>query len=226
VSSSNRNKKEQQAQPQEPTPALVAALADFAQAAETRRIENICKTYNAMKASANGMSIQHLLSLADEALGRSSLGLIVTAYSQEKCFMCNKGSNPCEACDAGDSESRGHCVHCNSTGEAPCDFCAGTGWVGNDVIPHELQIPVWRHRLKTTHKLLEKYAKTYTKATLDDLAGRPSNDKQRQAAILETGRLAAKLHALGKSCAITDHTQAEHLTSAEAKVRACLKILS
>ncbi|MBT3200926.1 MAG: hypothetical protein HN350_13545 [Phycisphaerales bacterium] len=78
----------------------------------------------------------------------------------------------------------------------------------------------------TPPKLLEEYAKTYTKAPLDELAGRPSNDKQRQAAILETGRLAAKLHALEKSCAITDHTQAEHLKSAEAKVRACLKILS
>ena len=208
-------------------PAPVAkAIETFAAAAHTRRIENICKAYETLKSSVNGLSIQHVLPLADKIIGQSTLVLVVSAYSHEKCFMCENGSVPCETCSEDDTDSQARCSHCNSTGYAPCEFCAGTGWVGNDVIPRELHRAVWRSRLKHTHQILEKYAKLYTRAFLDDLSRRPVQDDQRRLAIMETIRMAAKIHALIQSCAVTDPEHVKHLATAEQKIRACLTMLS
>jgi hypothetical protein len=205
---------------------LVKAIESFASAAETRRIENICQAYETLKSSANGMGVQDLLPLVDKAIGKSALSLIVSAYAHEKCFMCQSGSIPCEACGDDDTDTRSRCEHCSSTGLAPCEFCAGTGWVGNDVIPHELRRAVWKYRLKHTHKLLEKYARLYDRVFLDALSRRPLDDPQRRRAIVETLRLSAKLRSLTESCAVTDPKHAKHLLAAEQKVRICLTMLS
>ena len=85
---------------------------------------------------------------------------------------------------------------------------------------------MWRKRLKHTHHILEKYATLYTKPFLDELSQRPTSDQQRRQAVAETIRLAAKLHALTQSCAVTDPKHSEHLASAEEKVSNCLKVLS
>jgi hypothetical protein len=208
--------------------AVAGAVESLAAAAQTRRIENICKAYEELKTSANGFGIQHLLTLADKVIGKSALSLIVSAYANEKCFMCTNGSSPCEACseDEAEADSQTKCSNCNSTGLAPCEFCAGTGWVGNDVIPRELHRSVWRKRLKHTHHILEQYATLYTKAFLDDLSKRPTSDPQRRQAIVETIRLASKLHALTQSSAVTDPKHSKHLATAEEKVSNCLKTLS
>jgi hypothetical protein len=205
---------------------VAKAIESFTAAAQTRRIENICQAYETLKSSANGMGIQHVLPLVDQTLGKSALTLVVSAYAQEKCFMCQNGSIPCEACGDDDADTRAKCSHCTSTGLAPCEFCAGTGWVGNDVIPHELRGAVWRNRLKQTHKILEKYARLYTKVFLDALSRRPLDDPQRRQAISETIRLAAKLHALAGSRVVSDPEHAKHLQMAEQKVRTCLTMLS
>lgn len=202
------------------------AVESFASAAESRRIENICKAYETLKASANGLGIHNVIPLADKLIGKSALSLVVSAYSHEKCFMCQGGSIPCEACGDDDSGTRTECSHCNSTGLAPCEFCEGTGWVGNDVIPHELLKAVWRHRLKSTHKVLEKYARLYDKVFLDALSRRPLDDPQRRMAIAETIRLAAKLRVLANSCAVSDPAHVKHLMAAEQKVRICLTMLA
>jgi hypothetical protein len=209
-------------------PAVAGAVESLATAAHTRRIDFICKAYEELKTSANGFGIQHLLTLTDKVIGKSALALIVAAYAHEKCFMCTNGSSVCEVCseDEAGSASQIKCSNCNSTGLTPCEFCAGTGWVGDDVIPHELHRSVWRSRLKQTHHILEKYAKTYPKALLDDISQRPSSDDQRRLAIVETIRLSAKLHALTQSSAVTDPKHFKHLATAETKVSNCLKILS
>lgn len=226
----------QDRQPERPTeaptelaqlPAGVAlAVETFASAAHTRRIENICKAYDTLKSSANGYGIQHLLPLVDKLIGRSSLALIVSAYSHEKCFMCANGSIPCEACAEDDSDSQSICSNCGCTGYAPCEFCGGTGWVGNDVIPHELQRSVWRHRLKHTHTVLEKYARVYTRPVLDALARQPVEDDRRRLAIMESIRLASKMHTLSQSSVVTDPAHFKHLVTAEQKIRACLQVLA
>jgi hypothetical protein len=205
---------------------VVKAIEAFTTAAKTRRIENITEAYQALKSSANGMGLQHLLPIADKVLGKSALSLIVAAFSHEKCFMCQNGMVACEACEDEDAHTQAKCEHCNSTGQASCEFCAGTGWVGNDVIPHELQHAVWKSRLKHTHKLLEKYARLYNRVFLDDLSRRAMNDPQRHLAIVETIRLASKLRALIQSHAVVNPEHAKHLDTAEQKLRACLTMLS
>lgn len=217
---------DEQADLQQLPEAVTKAIDSFAVAAGTRRIENICQAYETLKASANGLGIQHVLPLADKAIGKSALSLVVSAYSNEQCFMCQKGSVPCEFCADDDAEARSHCLHCNSTGLAPCEFCGGTGWVGDDVIPHEIHYAVWKSRLKHTHALLEKYASLYDKVFLDALSKRPLDDPKRRMAIVETIRLAAKLRALSESKVVTDPQHAKHLLAAEKKVRICLTILS
>jgi len=204
---------------------VAQAVETLAQAAESRRIENICKAYETLKSSVNGLGIENVLPLADQAIGRSALGLIISAYSHENCFMCKCGSVQCEACEDDDIGVRAHCSHCDGTGQAPCEFCAGTGWVGNDVIPHELHRAVWRKRLKHTHDVLEKYAKLYTRPFLDDLAMRPIENEQKRLAVMESLRLASKLRALAKSCAVTEPEHRKHLELAEQKVRNCLGLL-
>ena len=211
----------------EQLPAPVArAIETFAVAARTRRIENICKAYQTLKSSINGLAIQQVLPLADKVLGQSATALVVSAYSHERCFMCTDGSVVCENCSEEDTDTQTGCLRCNSTGLAPCEFCEGTGWVGDDVIPHELQRAVWLSRLKQTHYVLEKYARTYTPKVLDVLSKRAPNDNRRRLAIMETIRLAAKMHALSESCAVSDPEHLKHLTAAEQKIRMCLTMLS
>jgi len=205
---------------------VARAIENFAVAARTRRIENICKAYQTLKSSINGMGIQQVLPLADKVLGQSAIALVVSAYAHERCFMCTNGSVPCENCSDEDTDTQTGCLRCNSTGLAPCEFCNGTGWVGDDVIPHELHRAVWLSRLKQTHHVLEKYARTYTPKVLDVLSRRPANDNRRRLVLVETIRLAAKMHALAQSCAVTDPEHLKHLTAAEEKVRTCLAMLS
>ncbi|MBL7219858.1 MAG: hypothetical protein ISS69_07085 [Phycisphaerae bacterium] len=208
-------------------PAPVAsAIKTFAAAAKTRRIENICSAYQTLKSSVNGLGMDQILPLADSVLGQSTIALIVSAYSHERCFMCINGAVPCEACSEEDAETRSQCPHCNSTGMVPCEFCDGTGWVGNDVIPRELHRAVWRSRLKHTHHSLEKYAAVYTHEKIEALSRQPAGNKQRCKAIMSTNRLAAKLHALARSCAVGDPEHIRHLNAAERKVRNCLTVLS
>lgn len=205
---------------------VARAIETFAAAAGTRRIENICKAYQTLKSSINGLGIEQVLPLADKVLGQSAIALVVSAYSHERCFMCMDGSVTCENCSEEDVETQTGCLRCNSTGLAPCEFCDGTGWVGNDVIPRELRRAVWLSRLKHTHHVLEKYARTYTPKVLDVLSRRPAGDTRRRLAIVETIRLAAKMHALGGSSAVNDPEHLKHLTSAEQKVRMCLTMLA
>lgn len=140
--------------------------------------------------------------------------------------MCTDGSVVCESCSEEDPRERANCTHCNATGMAPCEFCEGSGWVGNDVIPREIRRAVWRSRLAHTHTILEQFAKTYTKEHLEEVSKRPAGDPERQKAIIETRRLAAKIHALAKSSAATNPEQLKHFATAEQKIRTCLKILA
>jgi hypothetical protein len=80
--------------------------------------------------------------------------------------------------------------------------------------------------LKHTHTVLEKYAKLYTRPVLDALAKQPAEDDRRRLAIMESIRLASKMHALSQSNVVTDPTHFKHLVSAEQKIRACLKVLA
>ena len=210
---------------QVPAP-VTKAIETFAAAAQSRRIENICKAYQTLKSSVNGLGIQQVLPLADKVLGQSAIALVVSAYSHERCFMCSNGSVTCESCSEEDTDTRTDCLHCNSTGLAPCEFCEGTGWVGNDVIPRELRRAVWHSRLKHTHTILENYARIYTPKLIEALSKRPAGDDKRRLAILETIRLAAKIHALARSCVVTDPEQRKHFASAEQKLRTCLTMLA
>lgn len=205
---------------------ITKAIETFAAAAQTRRIENICNAYQTLKSSVNGLRIERVLPLADKVLGQSAIALVVSAYSHEKCFMCTNGSVACDSCGEDDLETQIGCLRCNSTGLAPCEFCDGAGWVGNDVIPRELLHAVWTSRLKHTHKVLEKYAGTYTPKFLEALSRQPADNDQRRQAIMETIRLAAKMHALAQSCAVSDPEHLKHLTATEQKVRMCLTMLS
>ncbi|MCP4377588.1 MAG: hypothetical protein GY794_15600 [bacterium] len=207
-------------------PQVTSAIQAFTAAAKTRRIENICEAYQKLKSSANGLRIEHILPLADKVLGQSAVAIVASAYSHERCFMCIEGSVPCEFCKNEDAETRAHCQRCHSTGMTTCGFCEGTGWVGNDVIPRELLRAVWTSRLKHTHNVLEKYAKTYTRKVLESLSKRPPGDAQRHKALLATTRLAAKLHALSQSCIATNPDHIKHITLAEQKVRTCLTMLA
>jgi hypothetical protein len=211
----------------EQVPARVtSAIEAFASAAKTRRIADICEAYQRLKASVNGLRIEQILPLADRALGQSALAMVASAYSHERCFMCTEGSVPCDSCSNEDAETRAHCQRCHATGMTTCGFCGGTGWVGNDVIPHELSHAVWTSRLKHTHGVLERYAKTYTRKVIESLSRRPLGDDQRRKALLATSRLASKLHALSQSCIATNPDHIKHITLAEQKVRACLAMLS
>ena len=208
-------------------PAPVAkAIETFTTAAKTRRIENICNAYQTLKSSVDGLGIEKVLPLADKMLGQSAIALVVSAYSHEKCFMCINGSVDCENCSEDDTDVLTGCLRCNSTGLTPCEFCEGTGWVGDDVIPRELHRAVWRSRLKHTHKVLELYAKTYPPKVLEVLSRRSVDDSRRRLVVVETIRLAAKMHALAQSCAVTDPEHLKHLISAEQKIRMCLTMLS
>jgi len=206
---------------------VVRAIQTFAEAAKTRRVENICQAYQSLKSSADGLGINKVLTLADEFLGHSAILLVISAYSHERCFMCDHGVLPCEMCGEGEQvDDDRECLRCNSTGLSPCEFCEGTGWVGNDVIPKELLRAVWKSRLKHTQHVLEEYARKYTPKILSELAKRNINDEQRREAITQTIRLAAKLRALSNSPAVSNPTQKEHFTSAEDKVRMCLNVLT
>jgi len=206
---------------------VVRAVHDFAAAAKTRRVENICQAYQSLKSVANGLGITRVLTLVDQILGHSALLLVISAYSHERCFMCSNGVVPCEMCAESErAVGERECVRCNSTGLAPCEFCEGTAWVGNDVIPKEILRAVWQSRLKHAHHVLEKYARNYTPKALGELAQRDIGDEQRREAITRTIRLAAQLKALGNSPAVTDSTQKEHLKSVEEKLHMCLTMLT
>ena len=205
---------------------VVKAIETFAAAARTRRIANICNAYETLRSSANGLRIERILPLADKVLGQSAIALVVSAYSHERCFMCTNGSVPCEACSDEDTATKTRCTRCNSTRLTPCEFCEGTGWVGDDVIPRELRRAVWSSRLKHTRNVLERYSRAYTPEALQALSRQPAGDDRRHQAIVETIRLAAKIHALARSCAVTDPEQVKHLDSTEQKVRTCLTMLS
>lgn len=230
VSSSGDGQPESSSEPvgdpgQVPAP-VASAIKTFAAAARTRRVENICNAYQTLKSSVNGLRLTQILPLADNVLGQSAIALVVSAYAHERCFMCADGAVPCESCGAEDAKTQSQCLHCHSTGLTPCEFCDGTGWVGDDVIPPELHRAVWRSRLKHTHNFLEEYAKTYTPGIIMALARQPAGDTRRSQAIVTTNRLAAKLHALANSPAVTDPEHLKHLASAEQKVRTCLTRLT
>jgi len=84
-------------------------------------------------------------------IGQQATLRLVGSYARQHCFGCHGGLEPCDSCDGHGHSNNGEvCVQCLGLGAVRCDFCAGSGFVTYDAVPHGLQVPVAIRRMKDT----------------------------------------------------------------------------
>lgn len=116
------------------------ALDELRSAAGSRQVEPICAAYIALRKRCAGLKVKDLFDLVDQALGPVGKGLIVSAFSHRRCFMCTAGTMACDQCDETGLSAPGRiCPNCDGFGVVPCTFCQGTGWADREVVPSEIK---------------------------------------------------------------------------------------
>ncbi|MBP7933420.1 MAG: hypothetical protein KA354_02120 [Phycisphaerae bacterium] len=105
--------------------------------------------FNAGLTSGPNPSDATLLGWLAHTIGPQATLRVIASYARQPCFCCHNGLEPCDSCDGrGHSGGSEVCVQCLGLGAARCDFCAGSGLVTYDAVPHGLQVPVALRRMK------------------------------------------------------------------------------
>ncbi len=144
--------------PEQPT-SFEAALDRLAQAVARRKAEPICIAYLLLRRAGRGMSVRKVLDAADKATGGKARGVIVSAYTQRRCYMCRDGSSRCKTCQGTGAAEGKPCPQCDGLGVEPCDFCMGAAWSDLDQVPPELRPAVAHRRLAHVEKELRRLSR-------------------------------------------------------------------
>ena len=83
----------------EPANGFDRALSELSEALATRKVEPICTSYLALRRLARGIRAGELLDRVGQAAGEDARAVIVSAFSHRRCFMCENGTDPCNACE-------------------------------------------------------------------------------------------------------------------------------
>ena len=206
-----------------PTPELEKALEQLREAAETRQVEPICQAYAALCGAADHMPARDLLALAGQRLDLPAAGLVISAYSHLRCYMCDEGTIVCDACEGTCQDADGHpCLQCDGLGLTPCGFCGGTGWADRGTIPPELAKAVAKRQLVRVQADLAEVQKLRARLGPEQV-GQMSLDR-RGALAGRLIRLQARLEELGRHVARNDK-QAAYVADLADKVGAFLETL-
>ena len=135
------------------------ALRDLAGALSHRQVEEICTSYLGLREQVDGMSLAELLGQVEREAGDQAMGLIVSAFSHRRCYMCKDGTVPCKTCDGTGSVDRFSCPQCDGLGVEPCSFCLGSSWTDRDAVPVEIRQAVLKHHVARVEKNLARLAR-------------------------------------------------------------------
>lgn len=212
-----------QAANKDANPQISRALDKLRLAAESRRVEPICKAYQALREAAGEMDAKELLKMADEALDQPATGLIVSAYSHRRCFMCKNGTVKCDQCrGTGLVEEDRLCPHCDGAKVIACGFCGGTGWTDRNTVPAELKRTILRRQLKHVQEDLKKLAGASSELTAENIRKLP--DEERRSLTSWLIRLQARLIDLGGAGLVSEDEQI-HMRGLADKIGVCLDLL-
>lgn len=188
------------------------------------RSEPICLAYIQLRQHAAGMTIAEMLSRLQQALGQENLAAIFSAFSHRHCYMCVDGHVPCHSCEGSGQLGDGPCLQCAGLGMEGCNFCSGTGWGDESLMPREL-IPELRkrhlsHALGQWKKLTE--AGDLAKWALN--AGRMPMAERREVA-LWVMRVKARLEAVAEEHVVHEPAQIQQLQKMAHHVEKVLRLL-
>lgn len=155
------------------------ALAELSNSIAARKVEPICTSYLRMRTLARGMKLEEMFNRIKQASGDEALDAIISAFSHRRCFMCDGGVIPCQACQGRGSTDGVPCLSCDGQGVEVCSFCLGTGWTDYNQIPKELRRAVLLRRFKHVEKDLARLARTVSGKSLD-LVNQLSEDQKKE----------------------------------------------
>ena len=204
---------------------MAHALSVLGQAiADGAHSDPVCAGYRALRAAAGGMKVEEVFKLADGALGLSTREIVVAAYARRWCFMCAKGTIPCEVCGGtaqGDDGRR--CPACNGGGLTVCEFCKGTGWADRETIPRELRQDVLEKQIGAVRdglRVLDEKARYFTPQAVAAL-----NEPTRRRLIAWLLRLQVRLRDLVDLEAVRDEAEKFHMLGQADRVNGFLDLL-
>lgn len=116
-------------------------LTKLREAVDGRKAEAICLAYMALRKSAseNHVGGEEMFALADRALSRPVVNVIISAFAHRHCPMCQDGMVECGNCETtGIVDTNRSCPDCDGIGMVSCDFCQGTGWAPPDMLVPEV----------------------------------------------------------------------------------------
>ena len=171
------------------------ALDELVNAIASRKVEPICAAYFRLRSKAR-MKLEEMFNRIKQAAGDKALEVIVSAFSHRRCFMCDDGVMPCQACQGEGIVDGTPCLNCDGLGLEVCSFCLGTGWADYNQIPRELQRAVLHRRIRHVEKDLARLARTVSGKSLD-LVNQLSKDEKKEI-IVWLIRLQARLNELAE----------------------------
>ena len=201
------------------------ALHDLAEAAANNQAEPICSAVHALREATGEMPFPKMLNLAQKYIGKPLDALIVSAYSQRSCFMCNKGVAVCIKCDgSGRKLDDSFCKRCGGLGLTACGFCRGTGWADRETTPPELRKAVLKQQLGHLQNDVEQLRDKLGTGDSDELKALPADQKRKLKTWLI--RLQARIANLVSNGAVDDDkAQKKNLTALATRVQTVLKII-
>ena len=206
---------------------LARALTELGRAiANGRHSETVCAGYQGLRAAAGHMhmSAEELFRIADRALGLSTKEEVVTAHARRWCFMCAKGTVPCDSCGGlGRTADEGKCAACNGMGVNLCSFCNGTGWADRQTIPAEIKKEVLQKQLRAVKeglKVLKEKEKYFTPEAVAAL-----NEPARRRISAWLMRLQVRLRDLAGSDTVADENDKLQMFHEAERIDSCLELL-
>ena len=173
------------------------ALAELTNAIAARKVEPICAAYFRLRSKAQGITLEEMFNRIRQAAGDKALDAIVSAFSHRRCFMCDGGVMPCQACQGQGLTADGEpCLSCDGQGVEVCSFCLGTGWSDYNQIPKELRKAVLHRRTRHVEKDLARLVRTVSGKSLDSI-NKLSKDERKEI-IVWLIRLQARLRELAE----------------------------
>ncbi len=201
------------------------ALHDLAEAAANKQVEPICSAVHALRKATDEMPFSQMLKIAQKYIGKPLGELIVSAYSQRTCFMCNKGVALCIKCDgSGRKLDDSFCKRCCGLGLTACGFCRGTGWSDRETTPPELHKAVLKKQLEHLNNDVAQLRDKLGTGDSDELKALPDDQKRKLKIWLV--RLQARIAELVSNHAVDDDTaQKKSLIALASRMQTVLKII-
>ncbi len=180
--------------PNEESQRVVRALAAHLQANEP---EDAARLFVQAHQNDTFARYPDVLRLLVRKLGRRKSGRLVDALARFRCYNCLKGYVPCEDCKGeGRVDRERICERCIGLGVQPCDFCAGAGLMGIEILPAQFHPLVATDRIKRCVKRLEDHVRCPLPAVEADDAERDLHECRKLLLSLER-RVRALTNAMG-----------------------------